>query len=322
MLGDSKTKVAVILANLGGPDSLGSVHHFLFNLFYDLAIIDLPNPWRFLLAHWISLARTPKAKKIYSKMGGMSPILKNTTVQAKCLEESLRADYQVIVLPMMRYWNPRAAEVIDTLETFKPDKVVLIPLYPQFSKTTTQSTIDEWNDVAVKWKSKTVVLKSHYDDPDFIKSHQELISPILREAHSYGTPKILFSAHSLPQKVIDGGDLYQNQIEATVSSVMKVFDVDYVVCYQSKVGSLKWLEPTIDVELQKAAKELRPVVVVPISFVSEHSETLVELDVYYAIKAKELEIPFYGRVPALANHPLYIKCLENAVKKLCQSLVP
>ena len=316
MLDNSKTKIAVILANLGGPDSLGSVRPFLFNLFYDRAIIDLPNPWRFLLALWISFARSPKAKGIYSKMGGMSPILKNTTIQARCLEESLVDDYQVIVLPMMRYWNPRAAEIIDTLEEFNPDKVILIPLYPQFSKTTTQSTIDEWNDVAVKWKSKTVVLKSHYDDPDFIKSHQKLISPILSVAHSYGTPKILFSDHSLPQKVIDGGDLYQNQIESTVSSVMKVFDVDYVVCYQSKVGSLKWLEPTIDVELQKAAKEQRPVVVVPISFVSEHSETLVELDIDYATKAKELGIPFYGRVPALASHPLYIKCLANAVKNL------
>jgi ferrochelatase len=314
MLSNSKTKVAVILANLGGPDSLSSVRPFLFNLFYDRAIIDLPNPWRFLLARWISFARAPKAKGIYSEIGGMSPILKNTTIQANCLEESLAGDYQVIVLPMMRYWNPRAAEVVDTLETFNPDKVILIPLYPQFSKTTTQSTIDEWNDIATKWKSKTFVLKSHYDDPDFIKSHQDLISPILSKARTHGTPKILFSAHSLPQKVIDGGDVYQNQIEATASSIMKFFDVDYVVCYQSKVGALKWLEPTIDVELQKAAKEQRPVVIVPISFVSEHSETLVELDIDYATKAKELGIPFYGRVPALANHPLYIKCLENAVR--------
>ena len=314
MLSNSKTKVVVILANLGGPDSLSSVRPFLFNLFYDRAIIDLPNPWRFLLARWISFARAPKAKGIYSEIGGMSPILKNTTIQANCLEESLAGDYQVIVLPMMRYWNPRAAEVVDTLETFNPDKVILIPLYPQFSKTTTQSTIDEWNDIATKWKSKTFVLKSHYDDPDFIKSHQDLISPILSKARTHGTPKILFSAHSLPQKVIDGGDVYQNQIEATASSIMKFFDVDYVVCYQSKVGALKWLEPTIDVELQKAAKEQRPVVIVPISFVSEHSETLVELDIDYATKAKELGIPFYGRVPALANHPLYIKCLENAVR--------
>jgi ferrochelatase len=314
MLSNSKTKIAVILANLGGPDSLSSVRPFLFNLFYDRAIIDLPNPWRFLLANWISLVRTQKAKGIYSKMGGMSPILKNTTIQAKCLEESLSDDYQVIVLPMMRYWNPRVAEVIDTLETFNPDKIILIPLYPQFSKTTTQSTIDEWNYLAAKWKSKTVVLKSHYDDHNFIKAHQELISPILSKAGAYGIPKILFSAHSLPQKVIDGGDVYQNQIEATASSIMKFFNVDYVVCYQSKVGSLKWLEPTIDVELQKAAKEQRPVVIVPISFVSEHSETLVELDIDYANKAKELGIPFYGRVPALSNHPLYIKCLENAVR--------
>ena len=143
-----------------------------------------------------------------------------------------------------------------------------------------------------------------------------MISPILKKASNYGNPKILFSAHSLPQKVIDRGDVYQNQIEASVASIMKVFEVDYVVCYQSKVGPLKWLKPSLDTTLQKAAVEKCPLVVVPISFVSDHSETLVELDIDYLKKAKDLGIPFYGRVPALGSHPLYIKCLGNSVRNL------
>ncbi len=313
-----KPRIAVILANLGGPDALSAVRPFLFNLFYDSAIINLANPWRFLLAQWISLTRTPKSKKIYRQMGGKSPILKNTLSQARCLKAELAdsaLDYQV--LAMMRYWHPRAKDVVEVLRVFNPEKIILLPLYPQFSVTTTQSTLDEWGEVAKAWQDKTLVLPSHFNDPSFIKAHQELIKPILKGANNYGCPKILFSAHSLPQKVIDGGDPYQMQIEASVSAIMAVFDgVDYAVCYQSKVGSLKWLEPSIDVELQRAAVEKRPVVVVPISFISEHSETLVELDLDYANKARELGIPFYGRVPALAEHPLYIKCLANAVRKL------
>lgn len=312
---DKKTKSAVILANLGGPDSLKAVRPFLFNLFYDRAIINLPNPLRFFLANWIAFARTNKAKGIYSKMGGFSPLLKNTIEQVNRLTLELK-DPNILVLPMMRYWTPRAFEVAKTLDIFNPDKVVLIPLYPQFSTTTTQTTIDEWNRAAPKWDSRTVILNSHYNNGEFIKSHQELITPILNKAYNFGRPKILFSAHSLPQKIIDRGDPYQNQIKATVASIMKVFEVDYVVCYQSKVGPLKWLNPSLDAELQKASIEKRPVVIVPISFVSEHSETLVELDIDYSKKAKDWGVPFYGRVPALGSHPSYIKCLADSVRKL------
>ena len=315
MADSKKPKIAVILANLGGPDSLKSVRPFLFNLFYDRAIIDLPNPLRFFVASLISITRAKKAKKIYAQIGGNSPLLINTIAQANDLKLVLN-EYQAVVLPMMRYWNPRAFEVVKELEVFDPDKVILIPLYPQFSTTTTQSVIEEWNKVACKWSDKTTILDNHYENDDFIKSHQELISPVLKRACDYGKPKILFSAHSLPQKVIDGGDPYQQQIEATATSIMRVFDMDYVVCYQSKVGPLKWLEPSLEGELKKAAAEKYPVVVVPISFVSDHSETLVELDIDYAEIAKNSGIPFYGRVPVLGCHPLYIKCLADSVRKL------
>lgn len=312
-----KPKILVILANLGGPDSFKAVQPFLFNLFYDRAILNLPNPFRYLLARWISFSRGKKAKKIYSLIGGKSPILKNTLRQARCLKAALENDFEVLVVPAMRYWKPRAVNALEVANTFKPTKVILLPLYPQFSTTTTKSSIEEWQKIALHWQSRTSIENHYFNDPDFIKAHQELIKPTLIEASKYGVPKILFSAHGLPKKVIDGGDPYQTQIEATVESVLKDFEgVDHVICYQSKVGKLKWLSPSTEEELKKAALEKRPVVVVPISFVSEHSETLVELDIDYATKAKNWGVPFYGRVPALGDNPLYIKCLENAVRRL------
>ena len=312
-----KPKVLVILTNLGGPDSLGAVRPFLFNLFYDRAILNLPNPFRYMLARWISFARTKKAKGIYAQMGGKSPILENTLRQAKGLKKSLEDDFEVMVISAMRYWHPRTIDALEVANAFKPNKVVLLPLYPQFSTTTTESSIKEWKEIALQWHEHTSVECCYFNDPDFIKAHQDLIQPILTEATKHGAPRILFSAHGLPQKVIDSGDPYQKQIEATVESVMKGFnDIDYAICYQSKVGPLKWLGPSTEEALKNTGDKKQPVVVVPVAFVSEHSETLVELDIDYAKKAKEWGIPFYGRVPALGEHPSYIKCLENAVRRL------
>ncbi len=265
-----KQKIVVVLMNLGGPDSLAAVRPFLFNLFYDRAILNLPNPVRYLLAGYISFFRDKKARGIYSLIGGKSPILENTLIQARHLRAAL--------------------EVVNALN---PSKVVLLPLYPQFSTTTTKSSIEEWQKIAHQWQSKTVIECCYFNDPDFVKAHQELISPILTEAMKHGVPRILFSAHGLPQKVIDGGDPYQRQIEASVAAIMQDFDgTDFVICYQSKVGRLKWLTPTTEDELKKAGSQSTPVVVVPISFVSEHSETLVELDIDYAKKQKPGEFLF------------------------------
>jgi ferrochelatase len=312
-----KQKIVVVLMNLGGPDSLTAVRPFLFNLFYDRAILNLPNPFRYLLARWISFSRNKKAKGIYSLIGGKSPILENTLIQAKRLRSALEGDFDVMVVPAMRYWRPRTTNVLEVVNAFNPSKVVLLPLYPQFSTTTTKSSTEEWKKIAPQWQSKTVIEHCYFNDADFVKAHQELIKPILSEAKKYGAPRILFSAHGLPQKVIDGGDPYQRQIEASVAAIMQDFDgTDFVICYQSKVGGLKWLTPTTEDELKRAGSQSTPVVVVPISFVSEHSETLVELDIDYAKKAKTWGVPFYGRAPALGDNPSYMKCLENAVRRL------
>lgn len=315
--GGSKQKIMVVLTNLGGPDSMEAVRPFLFNLFYDKAILNLPNPLRFFLAKLISTLRHKKAQGIYALIGGKSPILENTLSQARALKKALEKDFDLLVVPAMRYWRPRATDVLEVLEAFKPSKIILLPLYPQFSTTTTKSSVDEWMKIAPKWQTKTVEECCYFIDPDFILAHQELIRPILDEAKNHGAPRILFSAHGLPQKVIDVGDPYQWQVEQTVAAIMKGFEgVDHVVCYQSKVGPLKWIGPSTEEELERASKDKCPIVIVPVAFVSEHSETLVELDIDYAEKTTEWGAPFYGRVPALGDNPCYIKCLENAVRRL------
>ncbi len=310
-------KIGVILFNLGGPDSLESVQPFLFNLFNDKAIINIPQPFRFLLAKFISSKRAEKAKAIYGKLGGKSPILENTLAQAKALEKTLGKGYKVFV--SMRYWHPFAEETAQAVKQYAPDEIILLPLYPQFSTTTTQSSFDEWYRVSKKigLEVPTHEIREYPINPQFIEAHVDLLKPFYKEALSYGAPRILFSAHGLPQKVIDKGDPYQWQTEQTAVAIIAGLEstqIDYQVCYQSRVGPLKWLEPSIDNELKRAAMDKVPVVIVPISFVSEHSETLVELDIDYRNKALELGISYYGRVPTLSCHPLFIEALREMIE--------
>lgn len=316
MLQNSKMKTAVVLFNLGGPDSLEAVQPFLFNLFNDKAIIRLPQPFRYLLAKFISKTRTKKAVAIYRHMGGKSPLLENTLAQAKALEESLKsekADYKVFVA--MRYWYPFTAAAATLVKEYNPDEIVLLPLYPHYSTTTTQSSLREWYRVAKDINVPTQEVESYPLDELYINAHVEMLKPIYQEATAYGSPRILFSAHSLPQKVIDAGDPYQEQTIQTAKAIIKTFgtDIDYQVCYQSRVGRLKWLEPTTEAEIKRAAIDKVPVVVVPISFVSEHSETLVELDIDYKNMAVSMGVSFYGRVPTLSCHPLFIETLKKKV---------
>lgn len=314
-------KIAVILLNLGGPDKLSSVKHFLFNLFNDPAIIRLYNPFRWLLAKLIASRREEKAKGIYSQMGGGSPIFDLTLRQAKALEDVLsnkKKDQEFKILVSMRYWHPFASEVIEKLRKFSPDEILLLPLYPQFSTTTTQSSLKEFASLLKKSDLKNVNLKSvccYYQDPDFIKAQANLIKDKIDKFKDKF--RILFSAHGLPEYIIKQGDPYQFQIEETSKKIVKelaINKLDYVVCYQSKVGPLKWLGPSTEEELLKAAKENIAVVVVPIAFVSEHSETLVELDIEYKELFEQNCKKAYIRVPALNEEESFIQCLANQVE--------
>ena len=308
-------KTAIILFNLGGPDKLSSVKEFLFNLFYDPAIISLPNPFRWLLAKFISTKRESTAKAIYAHIGGGSPILATTKKQAKLLEESLN-NKTVKVFVSMRYWHPFANEVISEIEGFNPETILLLPLYPQYSTTTTKSSFDEFKKLLKKSKLKDVEVKSvccYYTDPNFIKAHVDLIKANIKNID--GKFRILFSAHGLPEYVIKAGDPYQWQIEQTVNLITKELnkDLDYVVCYQRKVGSLKWITPSTEDELMRAAKDDVNVVIVPIAFVSDHSETLVELDIEYKELFEKESHKAYIRVPALNENSDFILSLADQI---------
>jgi ferrochelatase len=315
-----KERLAVVLMNLGGPDTLDAVRPFLKNLFSDPAIIRLPWPIRPLVAEMISRTRTQKSRKIYQQMGGESPLLANTKLQQVKLCQLLRdqlPEQAIEVFIAMRYWHPLTQEAVGRVKAFQPTQVVLLPLYPQFSTTTTGSSFTEWYKQASLQglTAPTREVRSYPQDPDFIEAHVDLVRPLIEEASIYGKPRILFSAHGLPQKVIDAGDPYENQVHQTIEAILKKIpsDVEGVVCYQSKVGPLKWLGPSIDQELKRAAEEKAPVIVVPVAFVSEHSETLVELDRDYRSLAMGMGIPFYGRVATLSDHPAYIRSLAGLV---------
>ncbi len=311
-------KLSIVLFNLGGPDSPEAVKPFLFNLFNDPAIIGLPGPLRWLVAKLISTRRAPVAREIYDHIGGASPLLDWTEQQAKALKDSLPEFDEVQVEIAMRYWHPRASETVERVKAFGPDRVVLLPLYPQFSTTTTGSSLKEWAEQAERagLTAPTMTVCCYPDNEGFVEASRDLIEQALADAEGIGL-RLLFSAHGLPKKVIDGGDPYQRQVERSVAAVVKALDrpgLDYLTCYQSRVGPLEWIGPSTEEALAQAAQEGKSVMVIPIAFVSEHSETLVELDIEYAELAKELGILEYHRVPTVRVHPAFIDGLAGLVR--------
>jgi ferrochelatase len=307
-------KIAVVLFNLGGPDSLAAVQPFLRNLFSDPAIIALPAWLRLPLARFIAARRTPKARKIYAQIGGSSPILGQSESQAAALEAALGTDHAWRCFVCMRYWHPLTEEVVQRVRQFAPDRIVLLPLYPQFSNTTTGSSIDAWANATGRLNVPTCTVRAYPTDPGFIGASVELVERSLAEAGG-GAKRLLFSAHGLPEKVIRAGDPYQNQVEATAQAIAdRIGGLDWVVCYQSRVGPLKWIGPPTEQEIQRAAQDKVKVVLYPLSFVSEHSETLVELDIDYRRRAEEAGVSGYVRVPTVGTHPLFIGGLADLVR--------
>jgi protoporphyrin/coproporphyrin ferrochelatase len=312
---------AVVLFNLGGPDAPGSVRPFLFNLFNDPAIIGAPGPIRWLLAAWVAWRRAPTARQIYDRLGGASPLLEMTRQQAGALQSRLDREpgddtYRVFIA--MRYWHPMSEKTAAEVRDFEPDSVVLLPLYPQFSTTTTGSSFAAWKSAATKagLSVQTRALCCYPTAAGVVAGQAGLVGAAIAAAAKAGTPRVLFSAHGLPEKIVAAGDPYAWQIEQTAASVAAAVEAaDWAVCYQSRVGPLKWIGPSIEDELRRAAADRVPVVVVPIAFVSEHSETLVELDVEYAALADDLGLPAYVRVPALGVEAPFIEGLAESVEQ-------
>ncbi len=335
-------KIAIILFNLGGPDSQEAVKPFLFNLFNDPAIITMGKYKRFILAKFISSKREKKAQLIYKKIGGGSPILRETQSQAKALSALLNSDnneseYRIFI--SMRYWHPFSYETIERVKKYSPDEIILLPLYPQYSSTTTGSSLKDWRENSKKLDltTPTRTICCYPTDKIFIDAHVKLIKEKYEDAVSFAAgnsmPRILFSAHGLPEKTIKAGDPYVMHVEATTTRIVKQLEaeidwkrilynnkvesnkLDWRICYQSKVGKLKWVEPATKDEIIIASKANIPLVIVPISFVSEHSETLVELDIEYRDLAQTYGMTKYYRVPALAIEPLFIQALAELCKK-------
>jgi len=310
-------KRAVILFNLGGPDKLENVEPFLFNLFNDSAIISIPSIFRYPLAKFISKRRAPIAKNIYKEIGNKSPILELTQEQAKSLENTLstKGDYKCFVV--MRCWHPRASDVIKKVQEYKPNEVILLPLYPQYSASTSGSSINEWKEICKKenYQVKTKTICCYPTENNFVESHAKLIKKTIKNLKN-NSFKLLFSAHGLPENKIKNGDPYQWQIEQTVEQIMSKLtneNLDYTICYQSRVGPLKWIGPSTDEIIIKYSKEKKGIVIVPVAFVSEHSETLVELDIEYKKLAEKNGCSFYKRVPALGIEEDFIKGLSKLV---------
>lgn len=310
-------RVAIILFNLGGPDSLKAVRPFLFNLFNDKAIVGLPQPLRFLLAQLISRTREKSAKANYALMGGRSPILPETEKQARALEKAVAervSNASFRCFPAMRYWRPLVRDAAKAAEAWGATDAILLPLYPQFSSTTTASSLKAWAS-ASRLPCSTVCC--YPAGAAFAQAHADAVTEAWRKGGSPPRPRVLFSAHGLPERVIQRGDPYQWQIEQTVAAVRRLLPADWehAICYQSRVGPLKWIGPSIGDELRRAGRDAIGVMVSPIAFVSEHIETLVELDIEYAQLARELALPFYLRAPALGDAPRFIDALADLVER-------
>jgi ferrochelatase len=317
-------RIAVVLFNLGGPDKAESVKPFLFNLFNDPAIIGLPAPFRGWVARLISSRRETSAQANYAMMdhGGGSPLLPETLKQARALEQRLvehSPDDQFGVFIAMRYWAPFTDQTAAEVAAFGPDELVLLPLYPQFSTTTTQSSLKAWNET-YRGPGVSRAICCYPQAEGWIEAQASAIQEKLDEV-GQAPVRLLFSAHGIPEKLVSGkGDPYQEQVEGTVAAVMarlrsKGIEVDHSLCYQSRVGPLKWLGPSTPEAIAKAARDGVGIVITPIAFVSEHIETLVELDIEYAELAHEHGVSPYVRVAAAGTNPSFIEGLAAATLK-------
>lgn len=328
-----KKKVAIILFNLGGPDRPEAVQPFLFNLFHDPAIIRVPQPFRWLIANLVSRRRAPEAKKIYEHLGGGSPIVPLTQEQARALEAELavgETEYRCFIA--MRYWHPFADEAAAAAKAWGADEVVLLPLYPQYSTTTTESSFRDWERASAK-VGLAAPIKSvccYPAEEGFVAAYASLLREALQKAGGPAAVRVLFSAHGLPKKVIEAGDPYQAQVEQSCAAIVAALGpdiptdmLDWVVCYQSRVGPLEWIGPATDSEIRRAGAEGKSLIVLPVAFVSEHSETLVELDIEYGHLARESGVPAYYRVPAVGTEPQFIQGLARLVvtARACETIL-
>ncbi len=315
-------KIGVVLFNLGGPLSTDDIEEFLFNLFTDPYIIEIPlrGFTRKALARFIARRRADKTAFYYEVMGGKSPQYELTMKQAKALEKKLRENLDVKVYVGMRYFKPYIEEAYKALLNDNIENVILLPLYPHYSRTTTLSSFEEWNRVTENpsGRMKILQIESYHDNPLYIDAIADRISETLAKFPNNvrGRVHILFSAHGVPERIIKRGDPYQKQIIETVNLVSKKFLNPHSLAYQSRVGPVKWLGPPTLEEIKRLASNgVKNLVVIPISFVSEHSETLYEVNYLFRNEAKAAGFDQFEMMPALNDSPKFIDALSQLVLK-------
>jgi ferrochelatase len=311
------SKTAVLLLQMGGPDSLDAVEPFLLNLFTDRDIIRIgPSLLQPLIARFIVRRRAPRVMENYRQIGGKSPLRELTEAQARSLEEQLGSGYRCFVA--MRYWHPTTIEALAAIKREGISRIVALSLYPHYSRATTGSSINELKRVleAAGVKFEVSYIDRFFDHPRYIDALVEKIEEGLAGFPDRSQVKLLFSAHSLPQSFIDDGDPYLAHIEETVRLVMaRLSDVQHNLAFQSRAGPVKWLEPsTDDMIKQLAAEGCRELLMVPLSFVSDHIETLHEIDIEYATEARHLGIEDFRRIASLNSSPAFIDCLADLVR--------
>jgi ferrochelatase len=316
-------KTAIVLFNLGGPDEPEAIKPFRVNLFSDPAIIRAPIFIRFWLARLIAASSSAAAVENYERMGGRSPLLELTQGQADALEAQL-GDIGAKCFIAMRYWHPFAAETVKAVKAWGPDRVVLMPLYPQFSTTTTGSSLSDWHEQAAKGGLvvPTTSLCCFYDDEAYAASIAALVDEAVADAKPQLAEgvrlRLLFSAHGLPESIVKAGDPYQAEVEASVAAVMARLtdtDVEHVVCYQSRATPQKWISPSTIEAIEQAGLDQVAVLLVPIAFVSDHIETLVELDIENAELAHECKVPGYFRAKVPNSDPAFIAALAGLARR-------
>lgn len=313
-------KIGVVLLNLGGPERLEDVEPFLFNLFSDRQIIHL-SPFPFLqkpIARFIAKRRAPNSCKAYKQIGGGSPLRKITALQGTILESLLSQVGNFKVDLAMRYWHPDARETLENLGKQGITRIIALTLYPHYSKATTGSSVTDLAEAAAElpYDFEIAAVEAWPEQPDYIAA---LVRSIHREfGRCNGTPTLIYSAHSLPIKFIEEGDPYLNDLTKTIIAIEEQTNIRGKLCFQSRSGPVKWLSPsTPDTLVELAEKGVKEVVVMPISFVSDHVETLYEIDIQYAELAQELGMRLI-RTKSLNDEPLFMKGLAKLVIEACR----
>src|SRR5208282_3045573 len=322
-------KIGIVLFQLGGPDSLDAVEPFLFNLFSDPDILPIPVVGGLLrkpLARYIARKRAPHVAEHYREIGGRSPIGLLTARQGAALEAALRPDFDPLITLAMRYWRPTTEEAVVRIRAAALDQIILLPLYPQFSYATTLSSVKEWNRCYGQSSAPSPsssssppvrTVGSFHLHPLYIEALVDRINSTFRHFDSPADAHIVFSAHGIPLSLVNKGDPYPKQMEATVRAVVErgAWKNPHLLCFQSRVGPMKWLEPSTTQTLARLGSEgVKRVLIVPVAFVTEHVETLHEINIEAREIATRAGIQQFRMMPAVGTHPKFIACLADLVR--------